>query len=93
MTKRLLISSVTSTPHPLNMKVGQEYFKAKDAYEAKSKVCVMAKGALENKTGECDVFKMKLDTESCASKGHHKELQYVFDETWKVAQVNLANKC
>lgn len=73
------------------IKQGEEYFKAKDAYEAQNKTCVSKKSALQAKTGDCDALKIMLEKESCASKTHHKTWQDVFDETWAMASVNLVN--
>lgn len=70
---------------------GAEYFKAKDAYEAQNKLCVLDKTGLNAKTSECDGLKTSLETKSCSGKNLHKEWQDVFDETWKLAQENLAS--
>jgi len=69
---------------------GQAYFVAKDAYEAKKGVCTTEKQDLKTKTEECAVKKKELEISSCASKRHHKEWQDVFDETFRMAQANLA---
>jgi len=72
-------------------KEGEEYFKAKDAYEAQNKLCGLNKTALIAKTSECDGIKASLETKSCSGKNLHKEWQDVFDQTWKLAQENLAS--
>lgn len=69
---------------------GQLYFAAKDKYEAKKIVCTAEKQDLKTKTEECAVKQKELEISSCASKRHHKEWQDVFDETFRMAQANLA---
>jgi len=69
---------------------GEAYFVAKDKYEAQKGVCTQEKTDLETKTAECAAKKKELEISSCASKRHHKEWQDVFNETFRMAQDNLA---
>jgi len=68
---------------------GQEYFEAKDIYQAKRPLCETDKTLLNSTTSQCNTLKQELEQRSCASKREHSEALAKFNAAWALAKQEL----
>lgn len=70
-------------------KRGEQYFTAKDSYEAKRPLCNAENKTLVSTTKTCNDLKQELEKSSCTSLEKHSDSLATLNATWTLAQKEL----